>query len=298
MGDDAFMVQMHVNANGGGGDGTPLEVRRGWSLGKLKKAAGKATGVKRPRKIFTDQGREVTGVDEIQLSFSGDATHMYVSGGEPFFGGPGALAAYSPGPKAAPPVTKSISVLGVGGVGKSALTLRFVRQFFQDVWDPTIETAFTKDVDIEGQRIHLEILDTAGQEDYKSLRPEWMGGKDGYIFVYSMADAFSLDELKPYYDLSQDLNAPGEYGEAGRHVPIVLVANKKDMCAEEDGGDPELRKVSRATGEQRARDWGAQYIETSAKTSENVEAAFTMLVTEALRQKEPEEKKDGCCTIL
>ena len=269
-------------------------------MGKLKKQAGKAAGVKHPRKIFSENGRELTGVDEIQLDFSGAAAQLYVSGGEPFFGGPGAVAAYSPGAKAAPPKTVSISVLGEGGVGKSAITLRFVRQFFQDVWDPTIETAFTKMVELaDGTRVNLEILDTAGQEDYKSLRPEWMREKDGYMFVYSMADSFSLDALKPYYELSRELNAASTYGGAAREVPIMLVANKKDMCCEEDGGDPQLRKVSQVMGEQRARRWGARYMETSAKTAENIENAFITLVTDATKVEPVVEEEDKCpCIIL
>ena len=58
----------------------------------------------------------------------------------------------------------AISVVGGGGVGKSALTLRYVRDFFVDYWDATIEDAYRKTVDVDGKLCVLEILDTAGQD--------------------------------------------------------------------------------------------------------------------------------------
>lgn len=106
----------------------------------------------------------------------------------------------------------NISVLGSGGVGKSAVTLRFVREYFVKDWDPTIEDAYRKPVNIDDDSCMLEILDTAGQDvsycatharesyatgeswlqDFESLRAQWMMDKDGYVFVYSMDSRGSL----------------------------------------------------------------------------------------------------------
>lgn len=74
----------------------------------------------------------------------------------------------------------------------------------------------------------LEILDTAGQDDFLSLRPQWMIEKDGYIFVYSMNSRHSLEELQHFFELHQQINEH-------REVPIVLVANKKDLCTDGRG---------------------------------------------------------------
>ncbi len=58
-------------------------------------------------------------------------------------------------------------MFGAGGVGKSALTLRYVRDFFVKGWDPTIEDAYMKTVEMDdGTKVQLEILDTAGQGDF------------------------------------------------------------------------------------------------------------------------------------
>lgn len=60
-----------------------------------------------------------------------------------------------------------VAVFGAGGVGKSALTLRYVRDFFVKGWDPTIEDAYMKTVEMaDGTKVQLEILDTAGQGDF------------------------------------------------------------------------------------------------------------------------------------
>ena len=56
-----------------------------------------------------------------------------------------------------------IPVLGSAGVGKSAVTLRFINDTFVEDWDPTIEDAYRKPVDVDGKTCMLEILDTAGQ---------------------------------------------------------------------------------------------------------------------------------------
>ena len=125
-------------------------------------------------------------------------------------------------PTAAAQDVIKISVLGTGGVGKSAITLRYVRDRFVEDWDPTIEDAYRKTVDVDGTICTLEILDTAGQDDFESLRPQWMIGKDGYLFVYSMDSQRSLKELEPFVELHRELNEQ-------QRVPIVLVANKKDL---------------------------------------------------------------------
>ena len=64
-------------------------------------------------------------------------------------------------------------VLGSGGVGKSALTFRLITDNFVTEYDPTIEDDYRKAINIDGQVERLDILDTAGQEEYNSMRDMW-----------------------------------------------------------------------------------------------------------------------------
>merc|ERR1719410_362879 len=90
----------------------------------------------------------------------------------------------------------SISVMGAGAVGKSALTLRFIQGQFVANYDPTIEDAYRKQIDVDGNQLLLDVLDTAGQEDFECLRTQWMKNKDGFLLVFSMVRRSSFDQLK------------------------------------------------------------------------------------------------------
>jgi small GTP-binding protein len=260
MVDGEFRVEVHKNE--AGSEGKIVVVRRNLTMSKFKKIAGKKLGVK-AKKVFLQTGSEICDVDEMQNNDT-----LYISQGEPFFKAP---AGQSTGGHE----TLHVSVLGSGGVGKSALTLRFVRDFFVQDWDPTIEDAYRKTVDVDGKLCMLEILDTAGQDDFESLRPQWMMDKDGYIFVYSMDSAQSLEELVPFFDLHQQINE-------NRNVPIVLVANKKDLAESGQAGI-----VSQEVGMRKAAEMGATYIETSAFTGENVVEAFDTFIREVRKVKNP-----------
>lgn len=65
-------------------------------------------------------------------------------------------------------------VLGSGAVGKSALTIRLVTQNFLEEYDPTIEDNYNKQVVVDGEAAHLDILDTAGQDEYSQMQDQWM----------------------------------------------------------------------------------------------------------------------------
>ena len=60
-------------------------------------------------------------------------------------------------------------VVGRGGVGKSCLTIRFVSNQFLEAYDPTIEDSYRKRVCIDDESCLLDILDTAGPEEYRSV---------------------------------------------------------------------------------------------------------------------------------
>ncbi len=102
--------------------------------------------------------------------------------------------------------------------------MRYVRDFFVQNWEATIEDAYQKTVKVDGDVFTLEILDTAGQEDFSTLRAQWMMDKEGYIFVYSLVDKESLDQLYAFVDLLEQVcvgmpDIP----------PIIFVGNKKDL---------------------------------------------------------------------
>uniref|UniRef100_A0A673JJ57 HRas proto-oncogene, GTPase n=1 Tax=Sinocyclocheilus rhinocerous TaxID=307959 RepID=A0A673JJ57_9TELE len=65
-------------------------------------------------------------------------------------------------------------VVGAGGVGKSALTIQLIQNHFVDEYDPTIEDSYRKQVVIDGETCLLDILDTAGQEEYSAMRDQYM----------------------------------------------------------------------------------------------------------------------------
>jgi small GTP-binding protein len=129
----------------------------------------------------------------------------------------------------------------------------------------------------------LDSLDTAGVEQFISMRDHQMRDRDGFILVYDITNPSSLDDLHDLHAqiLRNKLTSPNK----GR-VPLVLVGNKLDLANE--------RKVPGAKAEDLAHMWKCSLFETSAKVRVNVDEVFYEIVRRVLRQREGgEESGDG-----
>jgi len=166
-----------------------------------------------------------------------------------------------------------IAILGPGGVGKSCLTIRYTKSTFVESYDPTIEDAFRHQAVVDDRVVQLEILDTAGQEEFKVLSQSWVAGKDGFLLVFNLCDTNSFSAVAMYYKMIQK---EAEQREREK-PPIVLVGNKADLV--------DKRKITTQQGIERAELWGVTYIETSARTGQNVDKAFEELVRLIRREK-------------
>ncbi|KAI5292048.1 Ras GTPase ras2, partial [Ascosphaera atra] len=172
-------------------------------------------------------------------------------------------------------------VLGDGGVGKTALTIQLCLNHFVETYDPTIEDSYRKQVVIDGQSCMLEVLDTAGQEEYIALRDQWIRDGEGFILVYSITSRSSFSRIQTFYQQIQMVKesmaasspggasylptAAGAGGAVGK-APVMLVGNKSDKVIE--------RVVSSQEGQALAKQLGCDFVEASAKQSINVEKAF------------------------
>ncbi|KAF4637020.1 hypothetical protein G7Y89_g1062 [Cudoniella acicularis] len=116
----------------------------------------------------------------------------------------------------------NIVVLGAGGVGKSCLTAQFVQNVWIESYDPTIEDSYRKHIDVDGRQCMLEILDTAGTEQFTAMRELYMKTGQGFLLVFSITSQSSLYELAELREqiirIKDDPN-----------VPIVIVGNKSDL---------------------------------------------------------------------
>ena len=144
-----------------------------------------------------------------------------------------------------------IVVLGSGGVGKSALTVQFVQGIFVEKYDPTIEDSYRKQVEVDGQQSMLEILDTAGTEQFTAMRDLYMKNGQGFVLVYSITAQSTFNDLT---DLREQILRVKD----AEDIPMVLVGNKCDLEDE--------RVVGKDQGMSMARQFGScAFMETSAK---------------------------------
>lgn len=156
-------------------------------------------------------------------------------------------------------------VVGGGGVGKSALTIQFIQSHFVDEYDPTIEDSYRKQCVVDEEVALLDVLDTAGQEEYSAMREQYMRTGEGFLCMYSITSRSSFEEISTYYH--QILRVKDR-----DHYPILIVGNKIDLEGE--------REVSTAEGRALAQQFGCNFLETSAKNKIRVDEAFYILVRE------------------
>ena len=172
-----------------------------------------------------------------------------------------------------------VAIVGEGGVGKSAITIQFVQNYFVDEYDPTIEDSYRKLLSVDEQPIMLDLLDTAGQEEFSSMRGQYMRACDAFLLVYSVTSRRSFESIDEFRE--QIIRAKGD-DEEEVGCPIVLIGNKCDLMSE--------REVRKEEGEEKGRLFGYPFLEVSAKRGENVDEAFTELVRQ-MRKKEEEKNK-------
>jgi Ras-related protein Rap-1B len=138
-------------------------------------------------------------------------------------------------------------------------------------YDPTIEDSYRTQVQVDGRQVMLEILDTAGTEQFVAMRDLYMKTGQGFLLVFSIASPSSLSELAGLREeiirIKDDDN-----------VPMVIVGNKADL--------EENRAVPRAKGFSVSQRWGAPYYEASARTRTNVDEVFTDLCRQMLRKED------------
>lgn len=178
-------------------------------------------------------------------------------------------------------------VVGAGGVGKSALTIQLIQNHFVDEYDPTIEDSYRKQVVIDGETCLLDILDTAGQEEYSAMRDQYMRTGEGFLCVFAVNNRKSFEDIAQYREQIKRVKDADE-------VPMVLVGNKCDLPK---------RDVNTGEATDLAKTYNIPFQETSAKTRQGVDDAFYTLVREIRKDKEKrrpakQPKKRKKCIIL
>ena len=177
-------------------------------------------------------------------------------------------------------VPLKIAVLGQSMVGKSALTFRFINNKFPTEHDTTIEDSYSIPAKIDDIQCQLEILDTAGQDDYQTMLDTWINSADGFILVYSIDNKESFESTKTRYDRIMKLKE-------GQKVSIIVVGNKCDL--------EDKRQVTKDEVEKYCKGNKINFLEASALNTINVKESFLTVARGLLQLNFPEKytKSDG-----
>uniref|UniRef100_A0A673U6X6 GTP-binding protein Rheb n=3 Tax=Laurasiatheria TaxID=314145 RepID=A0A673U6X6_SURSU len=168
-------------------------------------------------------------------------------------------------------------------IGKSSLTIQFVEGQFVDSYDPTIENTFTKLITVNGQEYHLQLVDTAGQDEYSIFPQTYSIDINGYILVYSVTSIKSFEVIKVIHGKLLDMVGKVQ-------IPIMLVGNKKDLHME--------RVISYEEGKALAESWNAAFLESSAKENQTAVDVFRRIILEAEKIDGAASQGKSSCSVM
>ena len=192
-------------------------------------------------------------------------------------------------------------LLGDAGVGKTSLLNQFVNREFTAQYKATIGSDFSsKQLEVDGHYVTLQIWDTAGQERFQSLGPTFYRGTDCCILVYDVTKPTTFENIKKWrneFSIQLGLTNSSEF-------PFLLLGNKSDL--------PDKAVQPSAAREFAQMNGDMVFAEVSAKTAEGVQTSFESIVRKAL-EKAPKDdfvlpqsvvdpsknskttQKSGCC---
>ncbi|KAH8055481.1 GTPase [Aureococcus anophagefferens] len=187
--------------------------------------------------------------------------------------------------KSSRPYDLQIKLLMIGdsAVGKTSLLLRYANDTFSSTFITTIGIDFKiKTVDLDGKRVKLQIWDTAGQEQFRTITRSYFRGAQGIVLVYDITDRGTFNSVRSW--MAQIADHADAQARTRRPTPRrrppatrpqvnrILVANKCDYES--------ARQVSADEGRRLAEEYNVRFLETSAKNDVNVAETFTTIARE------------------
>lgn len=193
-----------------------------------------------------------------------------------------------------------IITLGDTFAGKSCIVNRFVQNEFENLSNTIGVDFFAKDFTFKDTTIKLQIYDTSGQEQFKSITSNYYKRADGILFV------FDLTREETFQNIQFWINEMKDQSDDFTKVGLVLLGNKSDLV--------DAKKVEIKEGMALANTLGTKYFETSAQSGYNIQEAFQFLVEDIInkkseegenvptgvvlenKQQEPKAQKKKCCS--
>ena len=144
--------------------------------------------------------------------------------------------------------------------------------------------SFLQEIEVDNMPCVLEILDTAGTEQFASMRDLYIKNGQGFVVVWSLINHQTFLDIKTMRD--QIVRVKGS-----ERVPVLLVGNKVDLESQ--------REVPTVEGMALAQIWGCPFVESSAKNKMNVNEVFAETVREMNMKPDTKEREISftCCSI-
>jgi len=178
-----------------------------------------------------------------------------------------------------PDYVYKLSLIGDGGVGKTSMVQRYVHGIFKADYKATIGTFISKkeckfkELDTS---VKFMIWDLAGQNQFQRLWPDYLTDSRAGIITFDLTNKESFENVRKWYDIINKVAVP--------NIILILVGNKADLNDE--------RQVSTEEGMGLAKELGIYYMETSAKTNENIGELFEWVALQIININ-IEEVKDS-----
>ena len=174
-------------------------------------------------------------------------------------------------------ITFKIITVGESGVGKTSIFRRFVYNSFEENTLTTLGLQFSfKDVTLSsGQKIKLKLIDTAGEEKYRSLSKSYFKNADVALFVFSLNNPVTFEHINDWVDLFKENHDKVD------KIPKYLIGSKNDL----------EQKVDQGKIDELAKNLGYKYISTSALRNDNIENLFNDISETVFKTYNPDKNQ-------